>query len=256
MPGPDGDREVGIVRAHLEEDAAKTIHVGGEGGRIQGADHSLVDFNRGGTPLVEIVAEPDIRSGDEARRFLQLLRQTVVELEISDAEMEKGSLRCDANVSVREVGEAGYRTKTELKNMNSFKFVADGIAAEVERQIALYESGAGGRAADAPLRPPGGHDRAAPLQGGGARLPLLPGAGPGRDRAPGGAGGAGTRGDRRAPGRANPASRAGGGLRPRLRPRHQRARRVVCARARRRPARGRQRAHEPACRGGRRPREA
>ena len=107
MPGPDGDREVGIVRAHLEEDAAKTVHVGGAGGRIHGAERSLVDFNRGGTPLVEIVTEPDIRSAEEARRFLQLLRQTVVELGISDAEMEKGSLRCDANVSVREVGETG-----------------------------------------------------------------------------------------------------------------------------------------------------
>ena len=141
VPGPDGDREVGIVRAHLEEDAAKTIHVGGTGGRIAGAEHSLVDFNRGGTPLVEIVTKPDIRSPEEARRFLQLLRQTVVELGISDAEMEKGSLRCDANVSVREAGETGYRTKTELKNMNSFKFVADGIAAELERQIGLYEAG-------------------------------------------------------------------------------------------------------------------
>jgi aspartyl-tRNA(Asn)/glutamyl-tRNA(Gln) amidotransferase subunit B len=141
LPTEEGDREIGIVRAHLEEDAAKTIHVGGAGGRIAGADHSLVDFNRGGTPLVEIVTEPDIRSPEEARRFLQLLRQTVVELGISDAEMEKGSLRCDANVSVREAGETAFRTKTELKNMNSFKFVADGIAAELERQRQIYESG-------------------------------------------------------------------------------------------------------------------
>ncbi|MDQ3994688.1 MAG: Asp-tRNA(Asn)/Glu-tRNA(Gln) amidotransferase subunit GatB [Actinomycetota bacterium] len=141
VPGAEGDREIGIVRAHLEEDAAKTIHVGGTGGRIAGAAYSLVDFNRGGTPLVEIVTQPDVRSPDEARRFLQLLRQTVVELGISDAEMEKGSLRCDANVSVREAGEASLRTKTELKNMNSFKFVADGIAAEVSRQIAVYDGG-------------------------------------------------------------------------------------------------------------------
>jgi aspartyl-tRNA(Asn)/glutamyl-tRNA(Gln) amidotransferase subunit B len=141
VPGPNGDREIGIVRAHLEEDAAKTVHVGGEGGRIRGAGASLVDFNRGGTPLVEIVTEPDVRSPEEARRFLQLLRQTIVELGISDAEMEKGSLRCDANVSVREAGEEGYRTKTELKNMNSFKFVADGIAAELARQIEVYEGG-------------------------------------------------------------------------------------------------------------------
>jgi len=141
VPGPDGDREIGIVRAHLEEDAAKTIHLGGAGGRIAGAEYSLVDFNRGGTPLVEIVCEPDVRSAEEARRFLQLLRQTVVELGISDAEMEKGSLRCDANVSVRQAGEKGFRTKTELKNMNSFKFVADGIEAEVRRQIEIYEAG-------------------------------------------------------------------------------------------------------------------
>jgi aspartyl-tRNA(Asn)/glutamyl-tRNA(Gln) amidotransferase subunit B len=141
VPGPDGDHEIGIVRAHLEEDAAKSVHLGGAGGRIAGSAYSLVDFNRGGTPLVEIVAEPDIRTPEEARRFLQLLRQTVVELGISDAEMERGSLRCDANVSVRQPGE-DYRTKTELKNMNSFKFVADGIAAEVDRQIAAYENGA------------------------------------------------------------------------------------------------------------------
>jgi aspartyl-tRNA(Asn)/glutamyl-tRNA(Gln) amidotransferase subunit B len=141
LPGPDGDREIGIVRAHLEEDAAKTIHVGGAEGRIAGAETSLVDFNRGGTPLVEIVSRPDIRSADEAKRFLQLLRQTVVELGISDAEMEKGSLRCDANVSVRPAGETGFRTKTELKNMNSFTFVQRGIEAEVERQIVAYEAG-------------------------------------------------------------------------------------------------------------------
>ncbi|MDQ3859371.1 MAG: Asp-tRNA(Asn)/Glu-tRNA(Gln) amidotransferase subunit GatB [Actinomycetota bacterium] len=142
VPRADGDdREIGIVRAHLEEDAAKTIHVGGAAGRLTGADHSLVDFNRGGAPLVEIVTDPDVRSPEEGRRFLQLLRQTVVELGISDAEMEKGSLRCDANVSVRRADETGFRTKTELKNMNSFKFVADGIAAELARQISVYENG-------------------------------------------------------------------------------------------------------------------
>ncbi len=141
VPGADGDREIGITRAHLEEDAAKTVHVGGAGGRIGGADYSLVDFNRGGTPLVEIVTEPDLRSADEAKRFLQLLRQTIVELGISDAEMEKGTLRADANVSVREVGESGYRTRTEIKNMNSFNFIARGIDAEAARQIAVWESG-------------------------------------------------------------------------------------------------------------------
>ena len=140
LPGPDGDREIGIVRAHLEEDAAKTVHLGGASGRIRGADRSLVDFNRGGTPLVEIVTKPDVRSADEARRFLQLLRQTIVELGVSDAEMEKGTLRVDANVSVRRSGEP-FRTRTELKNMNSFNFVARGIDAEIARQIAVYEGG-------------------------------------------------------------------------------------------------------------------
>jgi aspartyl-tRNA(Asn)/glutamyl-tRNA(Gln) amidotransferase subunit B len=141
VPGPDGDSEVGIVRAHLEEDAAKTIHVGGPTGRIVGAAHSNVDFNRGGTPLVEIVTRPDIRSADQAKRFLQLLRQTIVELGISDAEMEKGTLRADANVSVREVGETGYRTRSELKNMNSFNHIARGIDAELRRQIDTWEAG-------------------------------------------------------------------------------------------------------------------
>ena len=141
VPSPDGDSTVGIVRAHLEEDAAKTIHVGGATGRIVGSAHSNVDFNRGGTPLVEIVTKPDIRSADEAKRFLQLLRQTIVELGISDAEMEKGTLRADANVSVREVGETGYRTRTELKNMNSFNHIARGIDAEIRRQIGVWEAG-------------------------------------------------------------------------------------------------------------------
>src|SRR5256885_8122942 len=141
VPGPEGDFEVGIVRAHLEEDAAKTIHVGGATGRIVGAAHSNVDFNRGGTPLVEIVTRPDLHSSDDAKRFLQLLRQTVVELGVSDAEMEKGTLRVDANVSVREVGETGFRTRAEVKNVNSFTFVARGIEAEVARQIEVWESG-------------------------------------------------------------------------------------------------------------------
>jgi aspartyl-tRNA(Asn)/glutamyl-tRNA(Gln) amidotransferase subunit B len=141
VPGPDGDAVVGIERAHLEEDAAKTIHVGGAEGRIHGADRSLVDFNRAGTPLVEIVTRPDIRSAEDAKRFLQLLRQTVVELGISDAEMEKGSLRFDVNVSVRPEGSDELRTRTELKNMNSFNFAAKGIEREVRRQVEIWESG-------------------------------------------------------------------------------------------------------------------
>ena len=133
--------EVGITRAHLEEDAAKNVHMGGSGGRIAGADRTLVDYNRAGTPLVEIVTEPDLRSSEQAKRFLQLLRQTVVELGISDAEMEKGSLRFDVNVSIRPEGSDELRTRTELKNMNSFNFAAKGIEREIKRQIGIYESG-------------------------------------------------------------------------------------------------------------------
>ncbi|HET7855307.1 MAG TPA: Asp-tRNA(Asn)/Glu-tRNA(Gln) amidotransferase subunit GatB [Gaiellaceae bacterium] len=141
LPTNDGEIEVGIVRAHLEEDAAKNVHMGGAEGRIAGADRTLVDFNRAGTPLVEIVTQPDLHSADQAKRFLQLLRQTVVELGISDAEMEKGSLRFDVNVSVRPEGSDELRTRTELKNMNSFNFAAKGIEREIQRQIGIYESG-------------------------------------------------------------------------------------------------------------------
>ena len=141
VPGPGGESEVGIVRAHLEEDAAKNVHTGSAQGRISGASATLVDFNRAGTPLVEIVTQPDLRSAEQARRFLQLLRQTIVELGISDAEMEKGSLRFDVNVSVRPEGSDELRTRTELKNLNSFAFAARAIEREVERQVGIYEAG-------------------------------------------------------------------------------------------------------------------
>jgi aspartyl-tRNA(Asn)/glutamyl-tRNA(Gln) amidotransferase subunit B len=137
---PGGPR-IGITRAHLEEDAAKTVHAGGATGRSVGADYSLVDFNRGGTPLLEIVSEPDLRSADDADRYLRLLRQTIVELGIGDAEMEKGTLRADVNVSVRKQGEAGFRPRWELKNMNSFTYIRRGIEAAVREQVAAYERG-------------------------------------------------------------------------------------------------------------------
>jgi aspartyl-tRNA(Asn)/glutamyl-tRNA(Gln) amidotransferase subunit B len=140
VPTPDGMIEVGIVRAHLEEDAAKNVHVAASG-RIHGATATLVDFNRGGTPLLEIVTQPDLHSADDAKRFLQLLRQTVVELGLSDAELEKGSMRFDVNVSVRPSGSDQLRTRCELKNMNSFTFAAKGIEREIARQIRIYESG-------------------------------------------------------------------------------------------------------------------
>jgi len=132
--------DVRIHRVHLEEDAAKMIHVG-QSGRIHGSAHSLVDFNRGGTPLVEIVTEPDLGSPEEAREWAQLLRTTVKQLGVSDVNMEEGSLRVDANVSVRAVGAAELGTKTELKNMNSFRFLERGIAAELERQAAVLADG-------------------------------------------------------------------------------------------------------------------
>jgi aspartyl-tRNA(Asn)/glutamyl-tRNA(Gln) amidotransferase subunit B len=140
VPTADGDVRIGIVRAHLEEDAATSIHVAASG-RIHGATATLVDFNRGGTPLLEIVTAPDIHSADVAKRFLQLLRQTVVELGLSDAELEKGSMRFDVNVSVRPAGSDELRTRTELKNMNSFNFAAKGIEREIARQVGIYENG-------------------------------------------------------------------------------------------------------------------
>jgi aspartyl-tRNA(Asn)/glutamyl-tRNA(Gln) amidotransferase subunit B len=133
--------DIRIHRAHLEEDAAKMIHVGGSG-RIHGSGASLVDFNRGGTPLVEIVTEPDLRSAAEAAQWARLLRETVRQLGVSDVNMDEGSLRVDANVSVRPAGSDTLGTKTELKNMNSFRFLQRGVEAELERQRELI--GAGG----------------------------------------------------------------------------------------------------------------
>ncbi len=131
---------VRIHRVHLEEDAAKLIHVGASG-RIHGSDASIVDFNRGGTPLAEIVTEPDVRSAEQASEWLRLLRTTLRQLGVSDVNMEEGSLRCDANISIRPVGSTELGTKTELKNMNSFRFIERGIRAEVARQEALLRAG-------------------------------------------------------------------------------------------------------------------
>jgi aspartyl-tRNA(Asn)/glutamyl-tRNA(Gln) amidotransferase subunit B len=142
VPSDDGAFTVRITRAHLEEDAAKTIHLGGDAGRIAGSDASIVDFNRCGTPLLEVVTEPDLRSAEQARRFLTLLRATVVATGASDCDMEKGSLRCDANVSVRRVGDPQLGVKCELKNMNSFRFLERGISREIQRQQAILEAGA------------------------------------------------------------------------------------------------------------------
>jgi len=132
--------DVRIHRVHLEEDAAKTIHVG-ESGRIHGSAASLVDFNRAGTPLVEIVTEPDLRGAAEAAEWAKLLRTTVRQLGVSDVNMEEGSLRVDANVSVRPAGSDELGVKTELKNMNSFRFLERGVEAELARQRELTDAG-------------------------------------------------------------------------------------------------------------------
>ena len=132
--------EVRIHRVHLEEDAAKLVHVGASG-RIHGSDASIVDFNRGGTPLAEIVTEPDLRSAEQAGEWLRLLRATMRQLGVSDVNMEEGSLRCDANISLRSAGSQDLGVKTELKNMNSFRFIERGIRAEVARQAGILDGG-------------------------------------------------------------------------------------------------------------------
>ena len=132
--------DVRIHRVHLEEDAAKLTHVGASG-RIHGSDASIVDFNRGGTPLAEIVTEPDLRSAEQAGEWLKLLRTTMRSLGVSDVNMEEGSLRCDANISLRPRGSEGLGVKTELKNMNSFRFIERGIKAEIARQEKLLAAG-------------------------------------------------------------------------------------------------------------------
>ncbi len=132
--------DVRIHRVHLEEDAAKLIHVGSSG-RIHGSDASIVDFNRGGTPLAEIVTEPDLRSPEQASEWLKLLRSTLRQLGVSDVNMEEGSLRCDANISLRAFGTGELGVKTELKNMNSFRFIERGIRAEIARQEKILSSG-------------------------------------------------------------------------------------------------------------------
>lgn len=130
-----------ILRIHMEEDAAKMVHVGGQEGRIGGAAESLVDYNRCGTPLIELVTEPDLRTPEEARLFMEKLRRIFLTIGISDCSMEKGSMRCDGNVSIRRRGETSLGIKTELKNLNSFKALHDGLAYEICRQAEVLENG-------------------------------------------------------------------------------------------------------------------
>jgi aspartyl-tRNA(Asn)/glutamyl-tRNA(Gln) amidotransferase subunit B len=130
----DGEtRRIGITRVHLEEDTGKSLHVGATG-RIHGADYSLVDYNRAGIPLVEIVSEPDLRSAEEARAYAEELRAVLLALGVSDAKLEEGSMRFDVNISIRPVGHAGFGTKVELKNLNSLRSLYRAVGYEAERQ--------------------------------------------------------------------------------------------------------------------------
>jgi len=142
LPRVDGTgvTRIGITRAHMEEDTGKTTHVG-ESGRIHGADHALVDYNRAGVPLVEIVSEPDIRSADDARAYVNELRAILVAVGASDARMEEGSLRIDANISVRPLGAPDFGTRAEIKNLNSVRSLGRAVDYEVRRQIGLLEAG-------------------------------------------------------------------------------------------------------------------
>ena len=141
----DGDGSyvapIRILRIHMEEDAAKMVHVGGEEGRITAATESLIDYNRCGTPLIELVTEPDLRTPEEARLFMEKLRQTFLTLGISDCSLENGSMRCDGNISLRRRGETEFGTKTEMKNINSFKSLHDALEYEICRQAEVLEEG-------------------------------------------------------------------------------------------------------------------
>jgi aspartyl-tRNA(Asn)/glutamyl-tRNA(Gln) amidotransferase subunit B len=138
---PDGStKRVGITRVHMEEDTGKTTH-GSTSGRIHDADHALIDYNRAGVPLVECVSEPDMRSPTEAAAYVRELRATLESLDVSDVKMEEGSLRCDANVSVRPPGTTALGTKVEIKNMNSIRSLERALAYEVDRQVTALEKG-------------------------------------------------------------------------------------------------------------------
>jgi aspartyl-tRNA(Asn)/glutamyl-tRNA(Gln) amidotransferase subunit B len=132
-----GTKQIGITRLHMEEDAGKSIH----DGLVDSSVYTSIDLNRSGTPLVEIVSEPDMRSADEAFAYLTLLKEIILYTGVSDCNMEEGSLRCDANVSVRPRGQEKFGTKAEIKNVNSFRFVHDAIEYEIDRQIEVIESG-------------------------------------------------------------------------------------------------------------------
>ena len=137
VPSGEGTKKIGITRLHLEEDAGKSLHDGFPGA----ADSTAIDLNRTGVPLIEIVSEPDISSPDEAYDYLTRLKEIILYTGVSDCNMEEGSLRCDANVSVRPRGQKEFGTKTEVKNVNSFRFIREALEYEIERHISVIESG-------------------------------------------------------------------------------------------------------------------
>ncbi len=142
LPDSEGNpvrKRIGITRLHMEEDAGKLVHAGSD--RLSGSTYSLVDFNRTGVPLLEIVSEPDMRSGQEAAEYAQELRRIMRYLGVSDGNMQEGSLRCDVNISVRPVGQEKFGTKVEIKNMNSFNAIQRAIEYEIDRQTQALESG-------------------------------------------------------------------------------------------------------------------
>ena len=135
-----GDVRIGVERAHLEEDTGKSTHFGGSSGRIHGSDYSLLDYNRAGVPLVEIVSRPDIRTSEQARQYVAELRSILLAVGASDAKMEEGSMRCDVNVSIHKPGTP-FGTRCEIKNVNSIRSVGRAIDYEARRQVDLIESG-------------------------------------------------------------------------------------------------------------------
>ena len=169
---PDGSR-VGIERAHIEEDTGKSTHVGGAGGRIRGGDASLIDFNRAGVPLVEIVSRPDIRTAEQRAEYVSELRAILVAIGASDAKMEEGSMRVDANVSVRHPGEP-FGTRCEIKNVNSVRSLGRAIEYEAKRQIQLLEPGERVRQETRHWDEGDGRTHTLRDEGGRRRLPLLP----------------------------------------------------------------------------------
>src|SRR3954469_4042933 len=137
VPAEGGKKKIGITRVHLEEDAGKSLHEG----FADSDEKTAIDLNRTGVPLIEIVSEPDIATPDEAYEYLTRLKEIILYTGVSDCNMEEGSLRCDANVSVRPRGQKKFGTKTEIKNVNSFRFIREAIEYEIERQIGVIESG-------------------------------------------------------------------------------------------------------------------